>query len=284
MIIRGFNRAFQIRLPLMNWLFTLLLLISIPSSLQAEPIRLTRMYHIYWTGLLLGEMIGEYQYSQDTHSFKVIMRSDGLGAKLANYHNESQASWNQLLPGQALLKAEKFELFSKFRRKSRNVLLHYDANGRLTLDRHHPEIASKKYPIASPAQKKDSQDPLTAALNVQRLARQYQKASHIPLYHELKVYEGRKLFTLCVTINARKTITVSDQAYETLYVRLHRKPIAGFSKSELYRLKHEDPVIEVYLSDDALLLPVKAVATAKIGSVVALLKKECATLTACLKK
>ena len=46
-------------------------------------------------------------------------------------------------------------------------------------------------------------------------------------------------------------------------------------------MKDENPVIDMYLEDNELLLPVKAIANAPIGSATAVLERECYDISSC---
>jgi hypothetical protein len=245
------------------------------------PLHEVRAYAVIWNSLHIGDIIAEVKETNGTYHFETHMRSREIIKLLAPYTNRATAtikpsSTRGFIP-------VSYENTVKLRKKLRTIRMHYAADSTLNTLIVTPEDSIAKRPPATPAQLIGSIDPLTGTMLAQHYVKNYLATGHNKDF-TFNIYDGRKLFAVHFTIIGKSVITLDNNPVATVHFRFSRKAIAGFTAKELAKMPKEEPVIDVYLRDDATLLPVKAVGKAASGSVTAVLTKSCATLEACMEK
>lgn len=237
-----------------------------------------RLYGVYWQNVHIGDIVGELRTSGNRSELRVSMRALNILKTLTRYENDSFVVAHATMPYGFI--PESFDVHSVLRKKSKTAHIEYSNAGEIIHESvSHPANPLKVKPIDA-AMKNGSVDPLTAALIARENVRHYlnKKGKN---YFTLSVYEGRYLYRLHFTVNDPVTITVQGHAESVVPLHFSRTPLGGFSKEELSRMQKQDPVIDVYLSNDALLLPVQAEGKAMIGKANAVIKKECAIFSEC---
>ncbi len=239
-----------------------------------------RLYGVYWQSIHIGNIIGEVKNNSDGKiEFRVAMRSLNILKRLTRYQNDASTT-ARFGNAQGFIPIT-FEVHSTLRKKTKNVALAYDAAGNVvqeTID--HPPNPKKITPITADM-KKDSIDPLTAALIARDKVRQFRDGGG-KNYFNLKIYDGRQLFIVNFTILPATTLSWQGRSVSVIPLRFARTALGGFGKEELERMKKQDPVIDVYLSNDSALLPLEAKGKAIIGTASASLLRECQSFTECM--
>lgn len=242
-------------------------------------VRLTRLYEVSWQKIPIGIMVGEVEENGNQYTLRIAMRSLNIAKSLANYENDSATiahrSKEEIAPSL-------FDMHSQLRKKKKHVKLTYDEAGIITSeDVSHPTNPKKVKPISAEL-KYGSVDPLTAALRVREQVKRY-LANKGEGQFIIPVYEGRHLFMVYFSLKDQ-LLKVGGRDVPVIHVHFFRKPLAGFSERELKEIAEgDDPVMEVYLTQDAALLPIQAEASTSLGKVKAVLKQECTNWDECMK-
>ena len=252
----------------------LLGIILIPISSVAAGFHAVRAYDVDWNKLPVGNLIGEISEENGITHVTILMRSDKILKYVAEYHNLTTATMkNDTANGYIPMV---FDVKSTLRKKSKQLHMEYDEAGILKNKILTPPESAQKRPTIPPELLNGHIDPLTAVM----LARAYIKQGKTKF--SLNIYDGRNLFVVNYIVYGKTTTVVGGKRVDAIHISFSRRAIAGFTTKELHNLPRESPVIDLYLSDDELMLPLTATGKAIIGSANAKLRKECQTLDECM--
>lgn len=251
-----------------------LIWLASPAHAETSSFHAVRYYEVVWNGLHIGDMVAEVKEENGIYRTEIVLRSRDIVKLFSPYRNTATATSkydtkNGFTP-------VSFDNTVKLRKKSRQVTMHFAEDGALqTLAVVPPELPSRRPPVAT-SLLTGSIDPLTAPLRV----REHLRAGKSKF--TTTIYDGRKLFAIHYTVHGKITTEINGKNIPTIHITMTREPIAGFTVKEMNNMPKQNPVIDVYV-DEVNMLPVKAIGKAGIGSATALLKKECASMQACLK-
>jgi len=244
------------------------------SKKKDELSDIVRHYKVYWAGLHIGDLVARVNNDR----MDTLIESYGIAKLISNYSSKTHATFSYK---NGEYKPSSFFTEFKLQKRDRTIGIKYKNDGGIMEEAITPPDKVGKRPPISEEQKQNAVDPLTAFM----LARQKIKEN---LDKEnsgfsFNMYDGRRLSRLEFKIHGRKKETIKRKELNVVHVSFERIPIAGFTKRELKRMKEEEPIVTVYLSDDEYLFPIKADAKAPLGSAVMLLEKECSSLDVCIK-
>lgn len=248
---------------------------SIAKPREFSDINAARIYKVYYAGLHIADFI-----TQATNNrVEAIIESKGIAKLFSNYSSKTFVTYkynkakNDYIP---------FEFFteSKLKNRERKINITYNDIGNIVTENVTPPDNRTKRPAVENNLKIGALDPLMVAIFARdKIHEAINKQEN---EFTLKVYDGRRLANLYFTINGKETVKFNNENKPAINVTLKREPVAGFTNNELKRMENEEPTITIYLSDDEMLLPLKANAKAPLGSAVLKLEKECKTLQNCL--
>lgn len=256
------------------------LLLSLPAGAFAEALERpeeARLYKLYWGGMNLGNLVGAIEKAEDGYHFKVNMRSRGLARLITKYQSDTLTHFAFTDDHQAL--PVSFMTKGSLRKKQRIINIDYDQEGLITYENVNPPDKRWKRPAVKKESKAGSMDPLTMLINVRKRVIDYLQGGEKEFTYLL--YEGRRLSKLYFTIHGKMRLTIGSEEFPVIHVHARRDPLEGFTNREKEKMAMEEPVIDMYLSDDEFLLPVKAVGEIPVGNAIMLLKKVCKTMEEC---
>ncbi len=239
---------------------------------------LTNRYDLFWGGMNVGYMVADIQEKNSLYDFKIHIFSKGMLYWLTKYRSENSSRFRVDAKGK--VHPERFSGWGQVQSKQRTVSLRYNTQGKLIEQTMTPAERPGKRPPVPQALKNGSMDALAAAFSVREVLKSY-VATGNPGKVDLPVYDGRRRYTIPVTIHGRQDLSIGKTTYKVIHISFNRRYEAGASQKELKQLK-EEPMVHVYFSDDAKLLPIKAEAKAEFGSAVILFNRSCESFEACL--
>lgn len=258
----------------MRFLVIFIICLFANSAFASENI--AALYRIYWMNLHVGDLVAEISANENEVRFTNIMRARNIAKKAGNFR--SKTITNAAFDGEKFIPSS-FYTSNSLRKRTRNIEIKYDESGNIISEKINlKEDPSKRLSVEN-ILKSDAYDPLTIALNMRKIIFQYK--NHPSYKFMMKLYEGRRLSELNFTIIGTEKIDINGNLTELVHISLYRHPIAGFSKDELANMDNEEPDVDIYLSNDDDMIPVKVVAKAKIGSAIAYLEKKCNKLADC---
>ncbi len=95
-------------------------------------------------------------------------------------------------------------------------------------------------------------------------------------------FDGRRLTRASFHVVGKKTLHRGDDEIPVVTLTAKRAQIAGFTKSEIEATDPNEPLLYIYLSDDARLWPIRLEAHEPLGTFVISLAKECSPQESCL--
>jgi len=151
-----------------------------------------------------------------------------------------------------------------------------------------PEDRNKR-PIVAKNLKDNAYDPLSAALLAREKLRQMKGSGALEkgqlekggANFTIPMYDGRRRSNLEFTVYGRETLKLGGQKISVIHIGFIDNPVAGYTKNEIRDLPTQNPVINAYISDDDLLLPVKGNGEISIGFATGSLKNECTKFVGC---
>jgi hypothetical protein len=245
-------------------------------SKPEERTNVTRYYKVYWLDMHVGNVITQIEEKNGIYQIQARLNAEGP-AKVTKYWDEARASIQakaeQYLP-------VSFHNESNLRKKRRKIELHYDESGKLIQEAVNPPDNRAKRPAVKSTLKSDTVDPLTAILVAHKRIRAIM-ADKGKGEFVIPIYQGRQLAKYHFVVRGQMKDEFNGKLQSAIRVTVYRKPVAGFTQSEYQDMKREEPTVDVYLSDDAHMLPIKFYAEAPIGNAVAVLEKECYAIDQC---
>jgi hypothetical protein len=248
------------------------------SSLTApkERTNVTRWYKAYWMNAHVGNMFVQIEEKDGLYYMTSRLEAKGM-AKVTKYRNETRSVLKKTAAG---YQPVEFHNKSNLRKKTRAIDLYYDAKGQLLKEAVTPADHPGKRPPVELTLKMSALDPHTVVLIAHQQIRDAVKAGKKQEIH-FPIYDGRRLGDYKLIVQGKVVDEFNGKKQSAIRVTLSREAVAGFTTGELKRMKEEDPVIDLYLSDDAQMLPIKAYAKAPIGHAVAVLERECYGIDRC---
>lgn len=247
--------------------------IALAATTSPDTQTLVRWYKIYWSGIHVADLIA----SLSQGNFTTQIETYGLAKTISKYASLTSLEYNKNNNIYAPI-----AYHSKFNQRhgGRSVEISYLENGKIAYQSVTPPDAEWKRPKVPEALRKHAVDPLAAFLLAQQKIKEALEQNNQRF--TIDVYDGRSLYGLDFTVYGRIKKKIKDREYSLIQVEFKRRSIAGFTANELKKIPTEEPTFTVYLSDDELLLPLKADAEAPLGTAVLFLEKECRSLNECL--
>lgn len=127
-------------------------------------------------------------------------------------------------------------------------------SGIITADRVEPADNRATRPAVALKDKSAAFDPLAMGLAIRSEFIRTQKDGRTNF--TLDFYDGRRLTRASFTVGNERVIRIGDKKYPVHTLSARRKPIAGYTASELARMKGQDPELIICFSHDEKLIPI----------------------------
>jgi hypothetical protein len=161
------------------------------------------------------------------------------------------------------------------KKKLKSAYMLYENSALVKHEIQPPEDPSKRTPVSAEL-KNSAADPLTLLLRMREQV--FRKKENF----SINVFDGRRMTQANFVLRGKQNLLIGDQTIAVIAVDVSRKPLAGFTQSEMADLSANEPVLHMYFSDDAKLIPVRLEVTTWLGTLSATLVKECRTGESCL--
>lgn len=235
------------------------------------PVNYKAIYRFSGAGIEFGRIGMEVQENGKTVSATADIMTSGLMRMLVKHSSHSTLNMTN---GSGV-----YESNYKTRKKARYVKM-VVKNGVIVEETRVPSDPPDKRPPVPDELKKNAHTPLGFMLAM-REATFNALQSGTPEY-TLYFYDGRRLTQADFVLKGRQTFTLDGKKTPAIVVVGKRKPLAGFSKSELDKADPNEPSLTIYYSDDGRFIPLHMQAPLMIGTLAATLTKECAEGESCL--
>jgi hypothetical protein len=236
------------------------------------PLDLKGLYQFDFSGVPIGKVGAEIEQNGNDYSIATDVTATGI-LKLFTKHSSHTTV-------DAHDHTAIYESHYRTKNKKRYVKLVYDA-GKIVEEKVEPPDNRATRPAVPAKLKNGAADLLSFNLRLREAVWKATKTGGSVI--TLRAYDGRRLTEVSGKILGKKTIIYGgENRFPVIKLALSRKPLAGFSASELEDYKKKEPPLYLYYSDDERLVPVKLEVTLLFGKVTGTLVKECRTGESCL--
>ena len=263
----------------------LFIIINIPNSdaatnkhQESDLLHITRWYKIYWLGMHVADLVSEIkEEKKGLFHIESHINTKGMVKRLTKYKSITKSyslknSMGNFIP-------DNFESSSRLRKKRRTIEINYNDTGLIDKEKVIPADNRLKRPAVDNTLKIDSVDPHTAILVAHKEIRKALVSNNEEF--SIALYDARRMSKLNFTVHGRKIIKHNDKDIRAIHVSFYREAVAGYTGREKERMENENPIIDIYLEDNEMMLPIKALAEAPIGSASAILERQCYDILSC---
>ena len=254
---RLFHR-YKILLPL----FLFLPLPTMAEERALTPLTYHAAYRVAWGGVTLGRIHIEAAEGEGKYHMAILTKTSGLAALVTKDRSLNLVEGVVDAAGHYLPASYESKPIDDEKRVRTRIT--YDAAGHIASRSREPEDDPAWRPPVPVADANMAIDPITAAFVLRRaLFAAIAKGEH---QISTRTYDGARLATMTLTRQPAVSAEIAGKKQALVDVTIARAPIAGYTPKELKKFQAGDPVIHLYLTDDARFLPVKASADTGLGS------------------
>lgn len=237
----------------------------------------TKLYEVYWLGMHVGDLTTEIKTSEDgLYKLSTHMKSLGLARKLSKYWSVTESI--SKVNDDGTIEPVEFSTHSRLKKKRRKINIEF-AEGKVASEAVNPPDNPAKRPVVTADLKQGAVDPHSAILLAYSKFRENLELGNKEF--GFNVYEGRRLHQMLFEIKGRVIKKIYGNKLAVIHVRMTRKPLAGFTGREKERMQKEEPVFDIFVSDDNEKLPILFEASAPIGTAKIILAANCQQLDGC---
>lgn len=260
-----------------NILFYLILLPYPTFAAEAlTPVNFKALYEFDFGNIPIGRMGIEIEQTPVHYDIAADIMTTGivkLFVKHSSHTTVDASGENFLYPS--------LDYESNYQTKKKKKYVHFIyKNGVETQETLVPPENRQTRPEVPADLKKNAADPLSFLLRMRQALWQAWRDGEKSF--TINAYDGRRLYEADFTVKGKGTIGYNGRQMPVIAVDVKRKPLAGFTASEMAEFDHPEPVLHVYFSDDERMLPIRLEASAFLGTISATLAKECRTGESCL--
>ncbi len=257
----------------------LLALFFSAQLLQAQepaiPIAFKGIYEFGMLGITFGRMGVEAEQNAEQYTIVSDIELSGI-AKLFTQHK----SHTEVKGSGAAFKYSdiNYETHYQIKKKKRHIKL---VNKDGVLIEEVVEPFNPRRPKVPPELKNKALDPLSFLLHMreQLAAALAAKAEEF----SMMLFDGRSVTQINVKIEKDpKPLNYKGRKVPVIAISLRRKPIAGFTESELKEFDPKEPELYMYISKDERLVPIVVKTKIWLGTLTGTLVKECGAGESCL--
>jgi hypothetical protein len=261
-----------------------LLLLLLVAPLRADGTlddrALELRYGLSWGGVQLATLALRHDAGPDGYAAETRMATTGLFDQIARYRGHSRIAGQRGPAGE--LRPVDYRSESERRNKTRTATLEFDpTTGRVV----RLEMTKDSKPRRSnvPEElRRDVVDPLTALLQLRAWAAQARR-DNASGPHRMAVFDGRRRFDLETAWGGRERVSLAGRSWPALRLEVRLVPVAGFDDDDLQHAQAgEDALaLELLLSDDDRLLPLRVQTLNTTITGVAQLLEDCSAEPGC---
>lgn len=231
-----------------------------------------------WTGLAVADIYLALDDDGSGYRATIDIRSLGVMKLLSKFgaHGSAEGSFG---PDGAILPV-RYDSDYKLRKKRNHQSLHYVTTGDGSTAERGPADTSTKPPLAL-QYRQNVVDPLAALAALRERLRQHLVVADASF--KIPVYDDKRRFDVNGKFLGRETLTIDRATYQALHFHLLLTPIAGFRSGaeEGEDIENKPREVELYLSDDARLVPLQLSLSVFYLPAVARLVGSCTPATPC---
>jgi hypothetical protein len=268
------------------WLIALLFLPFIAAShARAEsaltPVNLKRdlefkgLYDLSYGGIVFGKLGVEIEQSSKHYDIVTDIITTGVVKFFVPHksHSTTDATGADFTYNHIVYE-------SNYQTRNKKKYVKIEVNDGKSVETLVPPDDRSKRPAVPEADKEKSADPLSFILRVREALHQAMQGGQNSF--DVKFFDGRRLSLISITLAGKKTISYGNSQRETVRIAIKRKPIAGFTTSEIEDYSPKEAPLYAYFSNDEKLMPLMLDLNLWFGIVRATLAKECRTGESCL--
>lgn len=257
---------------LFNTFLAAALILAFPALAADEPpFNLKGFYEFRFSAVPIGRMGIEAEQDSSAYAMTIDITTVGV-ARLFTKHSS-----HTTVTGTGDDIAYQTNYRTKDKKKSVKMA---QKNGEFTAENVQPPDNRAVRPAVPPEMKKGAFDPLS--LNLALRAGVWDALPSENKHFSVNVYDGRRLTQVDATVADKKIIRLDGRKVPAIRVAVRRKPLAGFTQSELTDIDPKEPTLWIYYSDDGRLIPLHLEMGFLFGKLTATLVKECLTEESCL--
>lgn len=236
----------------------------------AAPLNLTGKYAIRWNGITLGRIYLRASETKTRYTLEVDTKTHGIASVFARERRVALTEGRFDTHGNYL--PRRYESRPQDDDKGRVTTLAYNAKGEIEKRTRVPDDDPDWRAPVPVSDLKNVTDPITAGL----LLRRNMRAAITKGENEitLPTYDGARLARFHFTLSKLPArVEVMDSYRDATTLVITREPIAGYTPKELKKFNAGDPLVKLYFSDDAAMIPLRATAETAFGEVSATLEQ-----------
>lgn len=249
----------------------LVLLGSAPARAELPaPLQFNGQYLFTWNGITLGGLALGIDETAARYRIHLAVRSLGLVNWFTRHSDDTITEGNREggLNG-SRYRPLHYESFYKTKNKPRHILVNFTSKGVVTDEINEPPDKPGERQPAPHALKDGAYDPLSLLMELR---------SGTP---EAKGFDGKRVFNVKAAKGAPTQLSAAGKDVAATPLVLSRTPLAGLSAKESAAYAKGEPVLALYVSDDARRIPVGVSVPLFFGRVRGTLTRECPTWDAC---
>jgi hypothetical protein len=231
-----------------------------------------------WTGLPVADIYLTLDDDADGYRAAIDIRSLGLMKLLSRF--DASGSAEGAFAADATIVPARYDSDYKLRKKRNHQSLVYVPDGSGVTAERGPADTSTKPPLALPF-RQNVVDPLAALVALRDRLRRH--ALPVDGSFKIPVYDDKRRFDIDGKFLGRETLSLNGTANPALHFHLLLTPIAGFrtAAEEGEDIENKPREVELYISDDARLVPLQLTVSIFYLPAVTLLVGPCTTAAPC---
>lgn len=250
--------------------FGLCLLLATTATAQTAPKTrsVTLQYTAFWGGIEAANLAFALREGGADYDGQIDLRTVGM---LKNFlrlqiiaNSKGKFAKQTLIP-------TSYQYTSIRRKKTKGVAWVYDPKTRTAQLPDHPGLEK----IVPENWRQNVVDPIGAMVQAVRILRQQRGADSAALRAPMAVFDGRRRFDLQITGYERRELTVAQKTRKVIALTLAVTPKAGFDANDREGETWQSAKIELFLADDGLYYPIRAVASTSLGPAILQLSGGC---------
>jgi hypothetical protein len=274
----------SVRIARTSALLSLLLLVLV-APLRAAPDgtldggALELRYGLSWGGVQLATLALRHDADPDGYVAETRMATTGLLDQVVRYRGHSRIAGQRGPAGELIPVAYRME--SERRSKTRTATLEFDPETGRLVQLETTKGGEPRNSDVPEAQRQGVVDPLTALLQVRDWAGRARLGDTTPL--GIAVFDGRRRYDVTAAWQGRDRISLAGRSWPALRLELRLVPVAGFDDDDLRHTRPNENALalELLLSDDRRLLPLRLQTLNATITGVARLLEDCSAEPGC---
>jgi hypothetical protein len=248
----------------------LCLLLATTATAQTAPKTrsVTLQYTAFWGGIEAARLGLSLREGAVDYDGQIDLRTVGMLKNLLRLqiiaNSKGKFAKQTLIP-------TSYQYTSIRRKKTKGVAWVYDRKTRIARMPDHPGLEK----IVPESWRQNVVDPIGATINAIRILRQQRGADSAALRAPMAVFDGRRRFDLQITGYERRELTVAQKTRKVIALTLAVTPKAGFDANDREGETWQSAKIELFLADDGLFYPIRAVASTSLGPAILQLSGGC---------